>query len=347
MKKKFHPSISEHDEAVEATAAAWLAQRDEGLTLTEAAEFARWQQADTSHAAAVARFEKTWTALRQLRDFRPEARAHPDRDLLAPSRQRKVVPFPALAAAAALALAAVWWWPRAAAENVAVAAYATTAGGYERVTLPDGSAMELNAGSEARVAFAPAERRVRLVRGEAHFTVAKNPLRPFVVRAGGVDFRAVGTAFDVRLAAESVELLVTEGRVEVVQVEPSIAPPPEPPVLAAGERMAISSGSAPRPALASALPRVEKLAPERIHEELAWLGPRLMFSETRLAEVVAEFNRLNKVQLELGDADLASLPVGGSFRADNVEAFVRLLATGNDIAVERPAQSRIVLRRAR
>ena len=51
--------------------------------------------------------------------------------------------------------------------------------------------------------------------GEAYFTVAKNPGRPFVVAAGGVGVRAVGTAFNVRLDSDAVEVLVTEGRVQV------------------------------------------------------------------------------------------------------------------------------------
>ena len=66
--------------------------------------------------------------------------------------------------------------------------------GYESRALDDGTVVELNGGAEIEVQFTAAERRLRLVRGEAHFQVAKNPLRPFVVEAGGVAVRAVGTA---------------------------------------------------------------------------------------------------------------------------------------------------------
>ncbi|MBI4626652.1 MAG: FecR domain-containing protein [Verrucomicrobia bacterium] len=54
-----------------------------------------------------------------------------------------------------------------------------------------------------------------LARGKAHFTVAKNPSRPFVVSAGGGDVQAVGTVFNIRLRSEAIEVFVTEGKVQV------------------------------------------------------------------------------------------------------------------------------------
>jgi transmembrane sensor len=84
----------------------------------------------------------------------------------------------------------------------------------ERLALPDGSRVELKDGSEVVVQYSASERRVKLTGGEAHFTVWKDKTRPFIVNAAGVEVRAVGTAFNVRLEAKSVEVLVTEGRVE-------------------------------------------------------------------------------------------------------------------------------------
>ncbi len=345
-------------ETIEATAAAWLAERDGGMSPGDEARFAIWRAADPRHEAAVARLDRAWVALQPLRDFRPEAQRHPDRDLLDArgTRPARVLVFPARAVAAGLAaclaLAAVWWigarGPAAPVEQN----YATTIEGYERVTLEDGSMVELNSASEVTVRFSPRERRVRLVRGEAHFTVAKNNARPFVVEAGGVAVRAVGTAFNVRLGAREVEVMVTEGK---VGVEPTLAagPPPRerenrdggamtgaPTFLSANERTIIVAAS-------SAAPAVERVAPAAVREALAWQGPRLVFSDTPLAEAIAQFNRRNAVQLEVADPALGTLPIGGSFRAENVEGFVRLLAAGNDLAVERPDATRIVLRKSK
>jgi transmembrane sensor len=349
------------DEAIEATAAAWLAQSDGGLTKEETAEFVCWRTADPRHEAAVVRLEGAWSSLQQLRDFRPLAARHPDVDLLQGRpeyryRRSRLPAFATVALAASIMFAAVWWLAgttRAAAQQ----RYATTADGYERMILEDGSLLELNANSEVIVRFTTAQRRVRLERGEAHFTVAKNPLRPFLVEAGTVAVRAIGTAFNVRLGVSDVEVLVTEGRVgvvsereRVVQSVPSPSSPPAPeqrlPVLllAANERALISTVRA-IPSTVLTAPVVEKVAPDVVRAMLAWQGPRLTFSDTPLAEAIAQFNRHNQVQIELADAELGALPIGGSFRPDNVDAFVRLLTADNDIAEDRPDARRIVLRR--
>jgi len=340
--------LSPDQEAIEAMAAAWLAQRDEGLTSEEQSDFERWQQADARHAAAVARLEKTWTALQQLREFRPASRIHPDRDLLAGARPAaRIISFPAVAAitglAAVVALAAFVWRSHPAVTPAREQpVYATTADGYQRVTLEDGSILELNANSLARVNYSPAERHVRLERGEAHFTVAKNKLRPFIVHAGAVAVRAVGTAFNVRLAERDVEVLVTEGRVKVENNPAGSAASDGLPELGAGQRLVLSTLAEPDGAPHAA----ETLLPEAMQARLAWQGPRLRFVETPLARVVTQFNEHNRIQIELGDASLAAMPVDGSFRAENVEAFVRLLESDKSIQVERIGQDRIILRRA-
>jgi len=159
---------------------------------------------------------------------------------------------------------------------------------------------------------------------------------------------------------------VTEGKVSVSEVERVVpnalspaariddnalgqpVPPPDT-FLVANERVLVPT---PRPATAmpsapKPLPRVEQLAPAVIRDALSWQGPRLVFVDTPLAEVVAQFNRRNSVQLVLADNDLATLPVGGSFRPEDVEAFVRLLESGGDVVVDRTDESLLVLRRAK
>lgn len=363
MKPEKHHRPSD-DEAIEATAAAWLAQRDAGLTPAEAAEFAEWRQGDPRREQAVARLEATWGALQQLRHFRPESRMHPDRDLLrgnppAARRLRFPAAVPVGLAACAL-LAAVWWWSAGTRgdERRDAQRFATTVEGYQRIALDDGSVLELNANSSVNVNFTPTERQVTLERGEAHFSVAKDKLRPFLVTAGAVAVRAIGTAFNVRLGAADVEVLVTEGRVEVDRAsdravqrtlaETFSAPvsresrvPPPLMILSASQRARIDIQAIATP------PVIEKIAPEIIREELAWQGPRLVFIDTPLSEVAAQFNRLNQVQLVIEGVELGQLPIAGSFRAENVDAFVRLLATGNGIIAERPDAGHIVLRRGK
>lgn len=329
-------------ESIEATAAAWLAQRDDGLSSDEAVEFELWRRQDSRHNQAVVRLEKVWQSLAQLRDFQPSAVRHPDRDLLRTKPVRRVILRPAwveLALAAALTLAAVWWVRPAETEaSTQQSHYLTTAGGYERSTLPDGSIIELSANTELMIAYGAAERRVQLIRGEAHFTVARALDRPFIVEAGGLEVRAIGTAFNVRMTSGQVEVLVTEGRVEVQKESSPLMDP-----LVAGQQLVWS----PTVIAAQGKPEVQSVPTELMREVLTRQRLRLNFANTPLADVITQFNRHNQVQIRLSDPVLAPMPIGGSFRPENVEAFVRLLVSEGAITVERPNANLIVLHPAR
>ncbi len=337
MTEPMHAPSTE-DETIMARAAAWLVRRDEGFTEAEAAAFSTWEAADSRHAAAVADLEATSRLLGRLPQLGNPAWLAASRGAVRPVRRRRIAPRVfAAGLGLAAALAVILWVSRPEPYD---RTFVTADGGYERVMLPDGSCIELNAGSRVHVRLLPGERQVTLAGGEAHFSVAKDPSRPFVVSAGSVSVRAVGTAFNVRLSAAAVEVLVTEGRVQVARTLAVRAPVPETPLLVAGDR-AVIAGDGP------AAPRIERIEPAAMREALAWQAPRLVFVETPLAEVVAQFNRRNRVQLELDGPELAARPVGGSFQADQVEVFVRLLESSGDIAVDRLPDGRVRLRRSR
>lgn len=349
--KPSHPSRASAHESIEARAAAWLAQRDDdGLTAEDARNFAAWRAEDPRHEAAVKRLEATWSALEQLRTFRPEAQQHPDRDLLAPRRRsrRRLQLRPVLGLAAAAAAVAAFFILRHGerttpvvappAEIAAVEHYATTSGGYQRTTLSDGSIVELNENSAMTAQFTAGERHIELIRGEIHCTVAKDASRPFTVNANGIVVRAVGTAFNVRLNSEAVEVLVTEGRISLHETDATTQGSP---LVSAGERAVVAFHGQ-----STFSPHIERLTENAMSDALAWQGSRLVFVEKPLSEVVAQFNRRNKVQIQVADPNLGQLLVDGSFQAENVEALVRLIANKGDIQVERPSPELLILRRA-
>lgn len=337
------------DEAIADAAALWLAEREAGLSPEQERAFAQWCAADPRHRAALACMEETTALLQRLPQVRERLTGETGGPAAPAKSLRRQSRWPQVAAlAAGLALAGLGGWQAYRPLTPESARYATSAGGYERVGLVDGSTLELNANSEARVRFTRGERHVTLVRGEAHFSVARDPARPFVVTAGKVEVRAVGTAFNVRLAAAEVSVLVTEGKVQVgrVAAQGSAGDTPgplAPALLVASERTVIPVEARPQ----AEAPRVDRVSIDGIREALAWQERKLVFADTPLRDVVAQFNRRNLVQLTIGDADLAGRPVGGTFAADNVGAFVRLFEESGDIVVERRGEREIVLRRAR
>ncbi len=344
-------------DTIDAAAAQWLSRRDRGLTPAEQDNYMQWLAADPRHAEAVSRHAAALERMMQLYEWTPAHDTEPNPDLFAPpvrGRPRQVWLWAGGLAAAAL-LAFVWSWrsPGALAAEQAgtrLAAPKSYLRVNERIALPDASRAELKDGTELAVQYSEKERRVKLAGGEAHFSVWKDAQRPFVVEVAGVEVRAVGTAFSVRLDASEVKVLVTEGRV-LVTGGPS---QDERPVgseegggmlVSGGQRVVVPLG----PRAGDTPARIEPVGPGEIARELAWQAPRLQFEETPLDAVLAEFNRLNRHQIELGDAELSALRIGGTFRPDNVEGFIRLLVndTGLGVHAERVAEHRTVLRRVR
>lgn len=367
------PFQNPHDpipDAIAEAAAAWLARRDRGLSPMEQDEYLQWLGADPRHTEAVTQHAAALERMMQLYEWQPGHDSEPNPDLFKPSRSASALRWArahrfwsaGLAAAAALAVVFLWErpWSRQAPADPAVAAPKSYLHVNDRLALPDGSRIELKDGTQVVVLYSETERRVKLTGGEAHFTVWKDKARPFIVDAGGVEVRAVGTAFNVRLGEKSVEVLVTEGQVKVDDIGVGAVAPNRP----AGEAVEgngpyrdpqslfVSMGEraiVPLVAIAEAAPAVvTPVTNEDISRELAWQAPRLQFNETPLADAVAEFNRLNRHQIVIADPELNSRRIGGTFRPDNVEGFVRMLGvTHDDIRAESAADGRTLLRRGR
>jgi transmembrane sensor len=324
--------LSLESDLIAATAAAWLARRDRRLTAAEQDDYLQWLAADSRHAQAIARLEKIWDALDTLAQWRPEHSRRPNPDLLAAPHHRSRIywlTMTRLAAAAALVLAAVsWWQPVPPPKPVVNSLRTIVAATYQKQTLADGSVVELKAGSQLEVGFTASTRRVRLVAGEVHFTVAKNAARPFVVHVGKLAVHAVGTAFNIRMQPDQIEVLVTEGKVRVDEPATPERAILNTPLLVAGERALISTLENESVAL------VAEMDARQIATELAWQPQRLEFVGMPLSEILADFNLHSSTQIVLGDINLAGMLIGGTFREDNAAAFVRLLETGFDIRAE-------------
>lgn len=323
-------------------ASEWLARRDRGLTPAEQDAYLQWLAENPAHGRVIAQLEKAWGFMDRLEQWRPAHSAQPNPDLLAKPHSRRIWFLSGALAAAAVIAVALVWQPFGQAEVTPVAApTAKLVRNSEVRKLADGSTVEMHRGSDISVDFSGTERRVRLLGGEAHFTVAKNMERPFIVDAGGVAVRAIGTSFNVKLQPGSVEVLVTEGTVRVDQ--PAVSSDPIVPALTIGERTSVSLV----PVAAPVAPEVIRVDEVEMERRLAWQGLRIEFNDSPLAEAVAEFNRHSggpRIDLAPGAAELAQMKIGGSFRADNVEAFVRLLETGFGVGAERTATGRILLR---
>ncbi|MCX6954687.1 MAG: FecR domain-containing protein [Verrucomicrobia bacterium] len=332
------PYTDGDDTALRLAAARWTVQRDRGLSAAESVEFELWLAADPRHAAALRRSAGAWSLLDRL----PESAAAPV--VAAATRRRsfwrRTAVLGSLAAAAAVALVVL----RLAMEPAAPAMPGLASAAPRQLTLSDGTVVQLNTGGEVVEQFTAAERRVLLARGEAHFAVTKNAARPFVVHAGNVDVRAVGTAFNVHLQSAAVDVLVTEGTVQLgssAEAARATAPLAPIPLLTPGQRAVVAL--APVSPAASVV--VTTASPDEIARTLAWQAPLLRLGGQTLAQLALEFERRSGQRVIFADPSLAELRVGGRFRADDAAGFTQLLATTLDLDVERAADGALVLRK--
>jgi transmembrane sensor len=191
--------------------------------------------------------------------------------------------------------------------------YSTELGELRRVPLADGSVASINTQSIVDVAMEPTVRQVELARGEAWFQVAKDATRPFVVAAGQVRIRAVGTAFSVRRREQGTDVLVTEGTVETW-------------VVGAEERKSrLTAGS--RAFMADHGPPTLAQGTEDIKRTLAWRDGQIALEGETLADAAAEFNRYNSKKIVIADPELARQRLVGQFRTSDPEAFARAVKT--------------------
>ena len=213
--------------------------------------------------------------------------------------------------------------------------YTTAIGEQRIVKLEDGSTVELNTASRVRVHFSRHQRDIDLIKGQALFHVAKDPLRPFLVASNDTLIRAVGTEFDVYQRASATTVTVLEGRVTVhSNFARSDAGTADSAPLSAGEQITVN--------VPSAVPSLPSPQRANVAVATAWTQHRLVFDSTPLTEVAAEFNRYNTRHLIVDARGLAHFHISGSFASTDPSSLLRFLEAQHGLSVhETPSDIRI------
>jgi transmembrane sensor len=309
---------------IEAKAAKWLMLREQPQwSQADQAALDRWLDESMAHKAAFWRLEHTWQVAGRIGAIGARDNAPPSRRTSWPLKWWQAG---ALAASVLLAIALVGLHSRpTSAPQQHAGTFDTDIGGHRIVALVDGSRVEMNTATRLRTLISNQRRDVWLDRGEAFFEVAHIEDSLFVVHAGPRTITVVGTQFSVRRDADKVTVAVLKGRVRVedpMRGESSATTTVTPGDVAIGEGSSTIVTSKPIAA---------------IEDKLTWRDGRLVFAATSLAEVADEFNRYNHQQLVISDPAVAAIRISGTFKASNVEAFVRLLKQAYGLKVESTA----------
>ncbi|GJL60153.1 MAG: sensor [Nitrospirales bacterium] len=252
--------------------------------------------------------------------------------------------FVAMSVAVVISGFLVWGWPgvmvhhetdQTAGVSVHYEAYQTAKGEQRQVTLPDGSTMLMNTDSQVSVQMSDDARIVYLEEGEALFTVAHDPQRPFDVHAANGIIHDIGTEFLVRRFSEKVHVAVLEGRVAVeVNTSPSTVSAIIPQPLLEGEEVFFTTEG-----------KLSAVQPFKAQTAIAWRQGQLVFVETPLKDVLDEWARYQSDVIRLRDPNLGRMPVSGVFRFDNPTGFFRALGDILSLHPVRQGPNLIVLER--
>lgn len=190
----------------------------------------------------------------------------------------------------------------------------TALGEVRTIALSAEDQVELNAASAIAVDYGPEARRVTLLAGEAVFTVAHDPQRPFVAEAGAIDATALGTVYAVRRDDGAIVVSVIESRVAVDDGAMAVA-------LDAGQ--AVRYRAVRHQAGAAALGPVE---PARLAEIAAWRQGRLRFEDRPVAWVLKAVNRHRPGRVLVFDPALADRRISGVIPFSAMAAAPRIIA---------------------
>ncbi len=238
--------------------------------------------------------------------------------------------------------------------------YQTGIGEQRILELEDRSRIVLDAATRVQVRYSGSVRLVRLISGQAEFSVAKDPTRQFHVQAGDRTIVAVGTVFTVEYTDRTVHVAMMEGKVAVVTgsggvVRAPINGPETPETSAAASSESLSPLSHHNRA------GIELVAGEelRVGREgqsvltskgdlqaaTAWREGKVILRSEPLGEAVSRMNRYSRLQLRLESPQLADKEISGVFEAGDTQGFVLALQRYlPDVTVESSGANTLILR---
>lgn len=348
-------------EIIEDEALSWLIRLDGDQSLSPKEEQAldAWLARSPAHREALTSANRFWANANVLGELAPPQSVM---DLCRKSLRRWLWPDPGQRLKPALGLSFVLTLGLALSLALDLrgighsnGVYMTAVGQQQTLTLADNSVLQLNTNSQIQVDFSDQHRNIRLLQGEVHFQVAKDPSKPFRVYAGNGRVQAVGTAFNIHLQADNVEVLVTEGRIALASTLPVATPQPRAPApaadpyakttlnglgtFAAGEALTLKKVQGPNPAATNApavtLVQASPAQVARHKTELAWRRGLLIFNGQALSEVIAEVERYTTVAIDIVDPELGRLAVGGQIKVADTDAMFAALEANFGLRIKR------------
>lgn len=322
--EKSPPAANAH--GLQQQAVKWVVDRhiSEGWGEDEQNRLDAWLDKSPAHLAAYWCAEDSWNRTDLLSALRPARSTQHQRHGTLWSRWARRVAV--LAAIVAIGTAGSAYFSKPSDKT-----YSTDLGGRQTLSLADGSQVELNTNTVLRIGMSGNGRIVTLKSGEAFFQIKHDNAHPFVVRVGNHRIVDVGTKFSVRTEAGQLRVALMEGAARLEGVGTG------------GERVTLLKPGDIAIATAGTVALL-KATPLELTNELAWRRGVLVFDNTTLGDVAAEFNRYNNKKIIIASDNVGRMRIMGSFQANDLHAVIgmaremfhlRVVENSNEIVISR------------
>ena len=199
----------------------------------------------------------------------------------------------------------------------------------QNVPLPDGTVIQLNNHSKLIYPerFAGDSREVFL-EGEAYFDVKHDKKHPFIVRAGELKIRGLGTKFTVNASSQSPQITATllEGSIEVSNEKRQMLMKPSQQL-----RYDVNSGNMLLTELNNA------------SREIRWIQNVWVLSETPLLDICQRLEHLFNVKIIIMNDELIGKSFTGEFYTnESLESILKTMQTSTPFKYERKGKNIIL-----
>lgn len=201
----------------------------------------------------------------------------------------------------------------------------------KQIALSDGSVIYLNANSKLYYPEAfEGNTRVVEFEGDGFFEIAKNPAKPFIIKAKDAQIQVLGTSFNVNTKSgkNKVEVLVETGKVQ----------------LSAAKNKNIKKILEPG--------FIGTLDNENIQKEkntdvnyLSWRTKNFNFEGVRLSKALEAINRAYNVNIQCEDFQANNHKLNSKFEDKPIDTLLNILCTLESLKVERKDNKIILLPR--
>jgi transmembrane sensor len=326
-------------------ASLWITRLDRGLSNQELGELKTWLQASPTHLETFMQLVKLWDkmeSLSQLSELFPHKPQHVS------SKKTPILAWAASFIFASLISLGVWlnadvFWGQGVTQIVQFnSEYETKIGEQSTFFLQDNTQVKLNTNSLVKVTYTDKQRVFELLRGEMHVVVAHNKQKPLSVYAGSNIIQAVGTAFNVELDNEEVELIVTDGKVLVSDINSqTVAPLKLQNVYLPPKSFAVIKGQ--KAQLKASNTSIIGSAQGKLASDLAWQQGNLIFRGESLFDAMQEVARYTNYQFDFDDDETKNLQIAGLFKTSDISGLLAALESNFDVVFKKISQNKIKL----